>query len=238
MLGNANVLLVAAAVPAVFGSARPRNGILLGLATAVFVKPFVVPIFLWLLVWRRSAFAGAVASGLAATLIGLLLAGPAAYVEWVGALAGGTRFASPFAGNHGVTALVPELWLPVAAIVAIGLVVVLLRRGPETSLVWAVTAGLLIAPYAGTYSALPIALALPAMVVLAPTMALVVVAVSPIATTHPLPIYAAAILIAALRYREARAARDSWGADVGTWRARVGFGRAQTGETAPTDSQT
>ena len=70
MLGNANVILVAAAVPAVFGSARPRNGILLGLATAVFAKPLVLPILLWLLVWRRGTFVGVVASGVVASLFG------------------------------------------------------------------------------------------------------------------------------------------------------------------------
>ena len=168
MLGNANVLLVAAALPAVMGPRQPRSGVLFGLATAVVAKPLVVPILLWLLVWRRAAFLGAVASGLAATAFGLLVAGPSAYADWVSALVGGTRYAAPFAGNHGVTALVPDLWLPIAVVVATGLVFVLLRRGPETGLAWAVTAGLLIAPYAGTYGALPIALALPAMAILRP----------------------------------------------------------------------
>jgi hypothetical protein len=204
MLGNANVVLVAAALPAVMGPRRSTSGVLLGLATAVVAKPFVLPIFLWLLVWRRSVFLGAVVSGLAATALGAVIAGPSAYLDWVGALAAGTRYAAPFVGNHGVTALVPELWLPIAAVVGVGLIVVLVGRGPETGLAWAVTAGLLLAPYAGTYSALPIALALPGMAILAPSMALVVVAVSPLATTHPLPIYAAAILIGTLAYRESR----------------------------------
>jgi hypothetical protein len=215
MLGNANVVLVAAALPALMGPRRSVSGVLLGLATAVVAKPFVVPIYLWLLVWRRSVFLGAVVTGLAGTAFGAVIAGPATYVDWVAALAAGTRFAAPFVGNHGVTALVPELWLPVAAVVGVGLVLVLLRRGPDTGLAWAVTAGLLLAPYAGTYSALPIALALPGMAILAPSMALLVVAVSPIATTHPLPIYAAAILIGALAYRESRTGAER----------RVGAGR-------------
>lgn len=238
MLGNANVLLVAATVPAVLGSSRPRNGILLGLATAVVAKPLVVPIFLWLLVWRRPAFSGAVVSGLVATLVGVLIAGPPAYVSWVGALAAGTRYATPFEGNHGVTALFPQLWLPIAAITAVGLVLVLARRGPEAGLAWAVTAGLLLAPYAGTYGALPIALALPGMAILAPAMALVVVAVSPIATTHPLPIYAAAILLGALAYHESRLGRAADGAAPRAWLERVGIGRATTREAPQTDTGT
>jgi hypothetical protein len=198
MLGNANVLLVGAMAVAIFGPTRPRSGILLGLAAAMFAKPLVVPVLLWLLVWRRSVLLGTVVSGLAATGAGVLLAGPGAYADWVAALAGGTRFASPFAGNHGVTALVPGLWLPIAAATFLGLVLVLIRRGRSTGLTWAATAGLLLAPYAGTYAALPIALAIPGIGRVAPTMALVIVAVSPIATTHPLPVYAAAILIASL----------------------------------------
>jgi Glycosyltransferase family 87 len=202
MLGNANVILVGAALPAVLGQSRHRNGILLGIVTAIFAKPLVIPILLWLLVWRRPVFIGTVASGLISTGVGILFAGAANYSEWVTALFAGTRYATPFAGNHGVSALVPDLWVPIALIVAVALVIVLLWRGPQTGLAWAVTAGLLIAPYAGTYGALPIALALPAMSILAPPMALIVVAVSPIATTIPLPFYAAGILVGALTYRE------------------------------------
>ncbi len=43
MLGNVNVLLVGAMVPAMLASPRPRHGILLGLVIAAFAKPLVVP---------------------------------------------------------------------------------------------------------------------------------------------------------------------------------------------------
>jgi hypothetical protein len=198
MLGNANVLLVGAIAVAVFGPPTPRAGVLLGLAAAVFAKPLVVPVFLWLLVYRRSVLAGTVVAGLAATAVGVIVAGPLAYVDWASALVGGSRYAAPFPGNHGVTALVPALWLPVAAITAAGLLLVLARRGPRVGLVWAVTSGILLALYAGTHSALAIAVALPAIGPLAPVLSLVIVAISPIATTIPLPFYAAGILLASL----------------------------------------
>ena len=70
------------------------------------------------------------------------------------------------------------------------------------ALAWAMTSGILLAPYAGTYAALPIALALPAIGPLAPGFALAIVAASPIATTHPLPFYAAAILLGSLALRD------------------------------------
>jgi hypothetical protein len=201
MLGNANVLLVGAMVPAIFGRDRSRNGVLLGLATAVFAKPLVVPVLLWLLFWRRRTLLGTVLAGLVATAIGVVVAGPAAYLDWIQALVGGTRFAVPFAGNHGVTALVPALWLPVAALTAVGLVWVLARRSQRTGIAWAAAAGILIAPYAGTYSALPIALAMPGFLETAPVFTMVIVALSTIATGFALPFYAAAILIAALAIR-------------------------------------
>jgi hypothetical protein len=202
MLGNANVLLVGAMVPAMLGRDRARNGVLLGLVTAAFAKPLVVPVLLWLLVWRRRALLGTVLTGLAATAAAALVAGPGAYLDWARALLGGTRFAVPFAGNHGVTALVPALWLPVAAVTTVGLLLVLARRSERTGISWVVTSGILIAPYAGTYSALPVALAAPGLLKTAPNFTLAMVALSTVATGFALPFYAAAILVAALTVPE------------------------------------
>lgn len=212
-LGNTNILVVAAMVPALFGTARPRNGVLLGLAAAAFAKPLIVPVLLWLVVWRRPTFVGSIATAAIATLASLALVGPAAFADWLATLSAASRWLStPFAGNHGVTSLVPEAWLPVAIATAVGLAFVLRRRGPRVALAWAATSGILLAQYAGTYAALPIALALPAIGPLAPLFALAIVAASPIGTTIPLPFYATAILIGALALREpARDGRSSAG---------------------------
>ena len=202
-LGNVNTLLVAAIALAVLGRPSARSGIALGVLAALFAKPLLLPVGLWMLVFRRRTLTGTVAAGLVTTAVGVLLAGPAPYLAWPTALLGGQRFASSFAGNHGVSALLPEAWLPVAAITGLALLFVLARRGPQIGLVWATTAGILIAPYAGTYSALPIAIAVAVIGPVAPWFALVIVALSPIATTHPLPFYAASILGAVLFVREA-----------------------------------
>jgi alpha-1,2-mannosyltransferase len=202
-LGNTNAFIVAAMVPAIFGGPHRRNGILLGLAAAAFAKPLIVPVLLWLAIWRRPAFVGAAATALAATLVSVALLGVDPLFDWVAAVReAATWLSGAFAGNHGVTALLPEAWPPVALITGVGLLLVLWRRGPRVSLAWAVTAGILLAPYAGTYAALPIALALPAIGPLAPTLALAIVATSPIGTTIPLPLFAAAILVAVLALRE------------------------------------
>ena len=64
MLGNTNVLVVAAMVPALFGRSHPRNGVLLGVAAAAFAKPLMIPVLLWLAIWRRETFVGAVVAGI------------------------------------------------------------------------------------------------------------------------------------------------------------------------------
>jgi len=203
MLGNANVLLVAAAMVALFATDRPRSGLALGVVTALFAKPLLVPILLLLLARRRRTFSGLVAGGLAVTAAGVLAAGPARYLDWVDALRAGSRYASPFAGNHGVTALLPEAWLPVAAVTGIGLVAVLWRGSWPMAVTWAVTSGILLAPYAGTYAALPVALAMPLFGPAMPLLAVLITTLSPVATTYGLPFFAAAVLVAALRLRPA-----------------------------------
>jgi hypothetical protein len=208
-LGNANTWLVGAMAWAAFGRPRWVSGVALGLAAAVFAKPLLLPFFLWLIVARRPVLAGAIATGLGATVVGAVLAGPAAYVDWVNALFGAQRFATPFAGNHGVSAVVPELWVPVALVTAVAFLVVLAFAGRSISLIWAVTCGILIAPYAGTYSALTVVVALPVLGPALPVFTLLIVGLSPIATTIPLPLYAAAILAGSLAMR-ARAPVAGW----------------------------
>ena len=203
MLGNTNVLVVGAMAAAVVGRSHPWNGVLLGLAAAAFAKPLMIPVLLWLLVRRRETFVGAVAAGAVGSAVGVAVFGLGAYGDWIeGVRAGSIWLSTPFAGNHGVTAILPALWPPVAAITAVLLILVLANGGPRTGLVWALASGILLVPYAGTYSALPIALALRAIGPLAPTLAFVIVAISPIATTIPLPFYAAGILLASLTLHE------------------------------------
>jgi hypothetical protein len=217
MLGNVNVFLVVAMVPAVLARPRARNGILVGILAAAFAKPLLLPVLLWLLVWRPRVFAATIGSAAAATAAALVLAGPSAYGDWLSALRGGERFASAFAGNHGVSALVPDLWVPIAVVTGVALLGVLARRGPIVGLTWAVTAGLLIAPYAGTYAALPIAIAILPLAGPAPWLALAIVAVSPVATTIPLPVYAGAILLASLAVHERPARPIPWRLRAFTW---------------------
>lgn len=63
------------------------SGAALGLVLAV--KPQFAPVLLWPLVRRRwGTFAAALASGAAATLVGVVVAGPRAFVGWVASVSG------------------------------------------------------------------------------------------------------------------------------------------------------
>jgi alpha-1,2-mannosyltransferase len=209
-LGNVNTLLVAAIALAVTGAPRWPKGVLLGLVAAVFAKPLLLPVLVWLLVARRPVFASAVIAGLAATAVGVVLTGPAAYVDWAHALAGGQAlYATDFNGNHGVSAFVPDLWIPISIAVAAAFLVVLWRRGHNVSFAWSAAVGILVAPYAGTYSALPVLLALPVIGPGVPIVVLLLVGVSPYGTTVLLPFWTAAALIAALAIRDAKP-RAGW----------------------------
>lgn len=207
LLGNVNTFVVAAMVPAVLGRPKARYGILLGCLAAAFAKPLLVPVLLWLFVWRPRVFAATIVSATACTLVAIALVGLDRYLAWLQVLAAGTKLASPFVGNHGVSALAPQLWAPVAVATIVGLVLILTLRGPVVGVTWAVTSGILIAPYVGAYGALPIALAIGPLAFAAPGLALAIVALSPLAATDLLPVYASGILVASLTIRERSVAR-------------------------------
>jgi len=131
-------------------------------------KPMVLPFLLWALLWRPRATAGAALAGLLASVVALAIAGPDAYGAFIGQLAGGVGLR--FRGNYGLSLISPELAVAVGVVVGASLVIVLLRRGEVTGLVWA-TAGVFLAPYTGIYAGLPLLAALPALIRVAPWLA-------------------------------------------------------------------
>jgi len=129
----------------------------------------VLVFLLWALLWRPRATAGAALAGLLASVVALAIAGPDAYGAFIGQLAGGVGLR--FRGNYGLSLISPELAVVAGAVVGVSLVIVLLRRGPVTGLVWATAGGIFLAPYTGTYAGLPLLVALPAMIGVAPWLA-------------------------------------------------------------------
>jgi len=159
--GNFMVPITAGMAIATFGQPRRRSGIFLGVMTAAIPKPLVVPFFLWLLVYRRRAAEGAIATGLLVTLAAAAIAGPGSYVDWLHSLSGGASYIGTWDGNYGVSNYLPSLAVPIALVVLALTVVVVARADENRSLAWVLAAGILVSPYAGPLEALPLLIALP-----------------------------------------------------------------------------
>jgi hypothetical protein len=178
VLANVTIALVVAAWIAIRGG-RLRSGIALGLLAAAFPKPFLIPIGLWLIVWRRRSAAGAVVSGAIAVVISTLAAGIGPWGRFVETLASGGGLALGFVGNYGVSALAPGLaiWVAIAA-AALFLWLLVRRQGEGASLAGAAAAGIFVAPYAGIYAALPLLLAARHMAAVRPRVTAIVAAIA------------------------------------------------------------
>ncbi|MFI5258492.1 MAG: glycosyltransferase family 87 protein [Candidatus Limnocylindrales bacterium] len=161
--GNFMVPITAAMAVSTFGRPARRSGIALGLVAAAIPKPLLVPYFVWLLAHRRRAFEGAVAAGFIASALAALVTGPAAYLDWLHNLVNGTGYISGWEGNYGVSAYLPSLAVPVAVVVMALTLLVVVRVDENRSLAWVLAAGILVSPYAGPLTALPLVLALPLM---------------------------------------------------------------------------
>ncbi len=142
---------------------RRLSGVALGLVVAL--KPSLAPVLLWPLVRRRwDAFSAACVSGLAATLAGFVVAGPAATFRYVEVLNEGS--ASPYWDNASIPAAAARFftehpygqnaanwpWMVFVGY-ALGIGVVLLtasriRGGGEAGLWALVAASLLVSPIA------------------------------------------------------------------------------------------
>jgi hypothetical protein len=151
---------------------RPASGLLLGVLAAAFPKPLLAPFVLWALVWRREASRGILAGAAATTLVALVIAGPGAYASFARLLLSGGGVGPAFVGNTSLTLVSVPLAIAVGLVVGVAFLVVLLRRDQVTSLLWAVTAGIFLAPYAGGYAGLPFLAGLPSFWAAAPVLAI------------------------------------------------------------------
>jgi Glycosyltransferase family 87 len=152
ILGNINLLLVAAAMWAIARNDVP-SGAVFGVLFAAFPKPMLLPILLWLVLFRRRAAIGWIAGFTTSSAVGVLIAGPAAYSAFVGLLLRGGDVGARFVGNAGLTFIDPTAGV-VVGLTAVAVFLWSLRAcDPPTSLVFAATAGMLVGTYQPLYSA-------------------------------------------------------------------------------------
>jgi hypothetical protein len=159
--GNFMVPITAAMAVATFGQPRRRSGIALGLIGAAIPKPLLIPFFLWLLIYRRRAAEGAIATAAVVTLVAAVVVGPASYVDWLHSLSHGSVYIGTWSGNYGVSNYLPSLAVPIAIVVMAVTLAVLVRADENRSFAWVLAAGILVSPYAGPLAGLPLLLAMP-----------------------------------------------------------------------------
>ena len=170
LLGNVTSVVIAAVALVAWRADRPRSGILLGLVVAAAPKPGLIPVLVWMLVFRRRALAGTIAAGAIATLVTVALVGPDPFVAWVRVLRAPDYLSSPMIGNMALGAL-PLPWSAILAICAVGLGLAALRKGPWPALLAAICVGLLVSPYTLAYAAGVLLVVAPALAAGSPLVA-------------------------------------------------------------------
>ena len=172
LLGQTTLLIAAALYPAARRADAFRNGIPLGIVLALAPKPLLLPVLVWMLVWRRRALTSALLAALTLTGLGLFLMGPDQYRQWVAVLTGAGReslggtFPLSLRGSFSLWPLDPAR-LALAAAIGAGCVWALLRDSSR-GFVAALFAGLLLAPYTGVYAATILLLAVKPSLAFAP----------------------------------------------------------------------
>jgi len=157
IFGQVTLLIAAAIYPVARRADRFQTGIPLGIALALAPKPLLLPVLFWMLVWRRHALVAALATAVALTSLGVVLAGPDQYQRWLSVIttAGSQSAAGTLAlsrsGNYSLWPLTE--WTRLLALAVGAATIWTVLRDPSRGFVAAILAGLLLAPYTGLYAA-------------------------------------------------------------------------------------
>jgi hypothetical protein len=199
MLGNVSVLLAASIGLVAWSRDRFRAGLPLGLALATAPKPALLPILVWMALFRRKALAGSLGTAGLATLATLAVVGLGPYLAWIDVLRHPEYLAGPQGGNLSLSALMPPLLAVPLAIAAIAAGLVALRRGETPGFLAVLAIGLLVAPYTLAYGAVFLLLAVRPLAAVLPAPVLTLLAiVAPILVIVFLPLLAGTVLAIAL----------------------------------------
>ena len=210
-LGNVTIVVAGAVAAAAWPEDRVWTGIPLGLVLATVPKPQLIPILVWMLVFRRRALAGSIATAAAVTLGTIAAVGTAPYSAWVATLRAPPFMSGPMRGSFAITTL-PPLAAIAVGVGAIGATGVALIRGRWPGLLACTALGLLVSPYTLVYapalflvSARPLAAATPGAVLLLAVAA-------PIAILLVPQVWVGSLLVLAV------------GLPASRWPVRSGFG--------------
>jgi hypothetical protein len=202
LLGNVSILLAGAVALVAWSPDRLVAGMPLGLALATAPKPALIPILVWMLLFRRRALVGSIGTAATATLVALAIVGAGPYLAWIDVLRHPQYLAGPQGGNFALTGFFPS---PIAlglSVLAVAAGLIALRRGETPGLLAAIAVGLLVAPYTLAYGAVFLLLAVRPMAGALPAWLVVLAALAaPILVIEFLPGLAGALLVIAVAVR-------------------------------------
>jgi len=213
-LGNVSILLAAAVALVAWRRDAWWTGILVGLALATVPKPQLLPVLVWMVLFRPRAAAGALVTAGVATGLGVLVLGLDPYVAWFDVLRAPEYVASGSTqGNLALAAWLddrlPELAvlaLPLSVLAVTGAIAGLLR-GPWPGFIACICLGLLVAPYTMAYGAVLLLLSVRPLTLVSPRWVLLLGLLAPLGIILAMPIWVAAVMAVAISVP-----RGAWGA--------------------------
>jgi hypothetical protein len=158
LLGQTTLLIAATLYPIARRPDGFRNGVPFGVALALAPKPLLVPVLVWMLVWRRRASATTILTALILTGIGVAVLGLDQYRSWFMVLTGAGResvsgtfvLSTEAVGNLSLWPLNPATFVVGCAVVVV--TVWAIFRDVSRGFVASLFAGLLLAPYSLLYA--------------------------------------------------------------------------------------
>jgi Glycosyltransferase family 87 len=198
LLGNVTILVAAVVALVAWSADGYLAGLPLGLMLATIPKPALIPVLLWMLVFRRRAFLSAVGSAAVFSLLGLVLLGASAYGGWLQVLLHPYYLGTQQLGNLALGAMLPAfLAWPLMAITVV-VTFVALRRGETPGFIACLCAGLLVAPYTIAYGAVLLLLAVGPLARVAPMRTFALALSGSLGILIFMPLWVGAILVTTL----------------------------------------
>lgn len=198
ILGNVSILILVAVAFVALSPDRYLAGVPLGLILATVPKPALIPILVWMLVFRRQALLGAVGSAAIFSLLGLIILGVPPYTAWIQVLLHPDYLGTNQTGNLALGAMLPPVLAWPLTALTVGGTLLALRRGETPGFIACLCAGLLIAPYTMAYGAVLLLLAVRPLGQVAPTRTFILAATGSIGVITFMPLWVGAILVTTL----------------------------------------
>jgi len=204
-LGNVSILLAAALALVAWRRDELWAGVLIGLALATVPKPQLLPVLVWMVLFRPRATIGALVAAGAATCLAALVFGVDPYLVWFDILRAPDYVVSGSTqGNLALGAWLSDrlpdlapLTLPLSVLAVAGAVFGL-YRGPWPGLIACTCLGLLVAPYTMAYGAVLLLVAVRPLAVVAPRWVVVLALAAPLGIILAMPVWVAAVMIVAV----------------------------------------